>query len=176
MQVKVEYAGNFLTVLSTEEDGQTYEFVRKASAAVMIAKDVRNGIEYYCLGRVRRTPVGLDLWEFPAGHIEPAETPKEAATRELREEIGYEAGRRTYLGASFTSPGYSDEKHYFFLMNFLEKCEGITDELSEVHWHTLPELLEMVKTSQIIDSKTILGIGYLVFDKYAALVEAPKRR
>jgi putative (di)nucleoside polyphosphate hydrolase len=36
----------------------------------------------------RRIDVEKDAWQIPQGGIEPGETPREAALRELREEIG----------------------------------------------------------------------------------------
>ncbi len=44
--------------------------------------------ELLLLKRNPQANIGPDLWAFPAGHIEPGETPWECAIRELNEEIG----------------------------------------------------------------------------------------
>jgi len=49
---------------------------------------VRREEDYLVL---RRVPERLGYWSIVAGGVEPGETPKEAARRELREETGLEA-------------------------------------------------------------------------------------
>ncbi|SQD99954.1 MULTISPECIES: NUDIX domain-containing protein [unclassified Parafrankia] len=39
-----------------------------------------------------------ECWELPGGTIEPGETPRQAAVRELREESGYEAEALVFAG------------------------------------------------------------------------------
>ena len=54
----------------------------RRSIAVVVAVHERA-----TLMRPRRTPAGA-LLEFPGGHVEPGETPQEAAVREFEEETG----------------------------------------------------------------------------------------
>jgi 8-oxo-dGTP pyrophosphatase MutT (NUDIX family) len=53
---------------------------------------------------VTRRPV----WEFPKGAIEPGETPRQAAIRELAEETGLEPGDYTVM------EGFQEEERYVF--------------------------------------------------------------
>jgi ADP-ribose pyrophosphatase len=67
-----------------------------------------------------RTNAAIDsgaLWELPAGLVEPGESPAEAASRELAEEIGFVVAVRalTQLGPhALPAPGFIAEEHIFF--------------------------------------------------------------
>lgn len=65
-----------------------------------------------------------NVFQFPAGKIDAGETPEEAATRELKEEIGVE-GKLTPLTKGFSSCGLMSEKSYLF---FCEVTRELTDE------------------------------------------------
>src|SRR6201992_523047 len=62
--------------------------VRHPGSAVMMAVDHEDRI---LLVRQFRLPAEQDMWELPAGRIDPGEAPLDAAKRELREETGYAA-------------------------------------------------------------------------------------
>lgn len=59
-----------------------------------------------------RPPVGGYIYEFPAGLINPGESPAETAVRELKEETGYIGRIVTCTPAAYTSPGLSSECVY----------------------------------------------------------------
>jgi len=89
-------------------------------AAVIIAPMTRDG--KIVLIRQERIPIHEAIWEMPSGQIDsviaPAETIEQVALRELREEAGYELakdGDLIALGHYFSSPGFTDERGYFFL-------------------------------------------------------------
>ena len=75
--------------------------------------------------RQYRYPFSRTLLEVPAGKLEPGEAPELAAARELSEETGLTAGRLQYLGANFTSPGYSEEVLVQMALDG-ELCDGKT--------------------------------------------------
>jgi len=86
--------------------------------------------------RQYRFAVATRLLEFPAGTLDPGETPLSTMQRELQEEAGYSASRWDALGAMFPCPGYSDEVIHLFLARELteltERPAGDDDEDLEV--------------------------------------------
>ena len=102
-----------------------------ASLAVPVLADGR-----VVVLRQYRFAVATRLLEFPAGTLDPGETPLSTMQRELQEEAGYSASRWDPLGAMLPCPGYSDEVIHLFLARELEKLSerpaGDDDEDLEV--------------------------------------------
>jgi len=105
-----------------------YDLATRASldAVVMAAHYAQEGIRHVFLRSAVRPALALRsippahdgaLWELPAGLIDGDEAPREAAARELLEELGFqiEPGALMELGPSvFPTPGVIAEAHYFF--------------------------------------------------------------
>ena len=130
--------------------------VRHPGSAVMMAVDDEDRV---LLVKQFRLPAQKEMWELPAGRIDPGEGPEEAAKRELREETGYEAKTWTLLTSFWASPGYVDEKMNLFLAEHLTagKAEPMEDERIELAWFGKDELLQMIRGGEIQDGKTLVG-------------------
>jgi len=107
-----------------------------------------------------RVAVDEELWEFPAGKLEPGEKPERAATRELEEETGYRSGRLRALSEFYTSPGFTDELMHVFVAEELtlvgqrlEPGEEITVDRIAVE-----DALAMVHDGRLRDGKSIAGL------------------
>ena len=135
----------------------TLEVIRHpgASAMVGILEDGR-----VTLIRQYRHAVGRVIWEIPAGTLSPGEDPEECARRELREETGYEGERFDKLGEMVPVPGYSDETIHIFLATGLRSAAQKLDEDEVLQVERLPfdRALEMIRTNEIVDAKTIVGL------------------
>ncbi len=108
-----------------------------------------------------RMPVSDLLLEIPAGKIDPGETDNlETAKRELKEETGFTARTWIDLGYTLPCPGYSTEKLYIYLAKNLEPGVQNLDhgEVIENYIITIDEAIQKIRTGEIIDSKTIVGI------------------
>lgn len=87
-------------------DSGKYSWVRSHSGngAVMTVPVTPSG--KFLLIKVYRHPIKRFLWEFPAGLIEDGETPVEAGSRELIEEVGVSPKSVELLGMQTPISGY----------------------------------------------------------------------
>ena len=76
-------------------DSQPHYCIQTSDFVVIVALDVQDRL---LLVRQFRAAANQITLELPAGHIEPGETPEEAARKELCEETGYEAEKLELLG------------------------------------------------------------------------------
>jgi ADP-ribose pyrophosphatase len=100
------------------------------------------------------------LWEIPAGTLEAGEDPRICAERELQEEAGFFPGELTLLGSFYVAPGISTEVIQLFIARDLRpsQLEKDDDELIEVVKIPLVDALEKIRTGEICDGKTIIGL------------------
>lgn len=134
------------------------EIVEHGPAVVIVAYQEAN--DEYLLIEQYRDAVGQALLEVPAGMVDPNEDHETAARRELREETGYEAGALRYLGSTFTSPGFTNEAHYFYLATQLQRVAEIqdTDEIHALHHVSRTDAHLMIREGKLRDGKSVLGI------------------
>jgi ADP-ribose pyrophosphatase len=99
-------------------------------------------------------------WEMPTGGVHPGETPEQAAQRELREEIGYTAGRLELVSTFHSSKSVCDETCYLYLGYDLTPAAAAPDDTEELEVAALPfeDVLEMVNRSEIRDAMTVIAV------------------
>jgi ADP-ribose pyrophosphatase len=150
-------------------------------AAVIIAPMTRDG--KIVLIRQERIPIREAIWEMPSGQIDnviagdglsvvasakaddpgpPAETIEQVALRELREEAGYELakdGDLIALGHYFSSPGFTDERGYFFLARpVVQSPDYVRDESESIldcRAFGIPEIRRMIAENEVRDANTL---------------------
>jgi len=135
--------------------------------AVVVAPMTREG--KIILIRQERIPIEQAIWEMPSGQIDDHNADenriRKTALREVREEAGYELGPNgelISLGYFFSSPGFTDERGYFFLARPVQPCaEGPEREEGEsildCREFTSEEIRRMIAENEIRDANT-LGI------------------
>jgi len=112
------------------------------------------------LVRQYRYAVDAFVWELPAGRRDPGETPEEGARRELEEEVGFRASALEPLLVFWTTPGFCDEVMHLFRATGLEPVppRPEADEKIEAATFTLQEALEMIKSGEIREGKTLVAL------------------
>ena len=112
------------------------------------------------LERQFRYPYRKVVTEIPAGKLEEGEDPFDAVRRELKEEIGAEAGRWDALGYIMPSVGYTDELIWLYLARDLTFGETHWDRDEYLEPFKLPfaEALEQAADGRINDAKTVAAL------------------
>jgi ADP-ribose pyrophosphatase len=167
------------------------EVDRKAIDAVVIAAHFRDpaGPRVYLRSAIRPPIVMRDrsrspltepdelgqLWELPAGLVEPGEQTlegvREAARRELGEELGFDvdASALTELGPStFPAPGVVAERHFFFAVEVdpsrrrePESDGSALEHFGRVEHVALDDALSWCRAGEIPDAKTEIALRRL---------------
>ncbi len=144
-----------------ETNGRTHdvEVVEHAEAVVVI---VRPQPHELLLVKQYRHPLGRDHWEIVAGGMNPGETPREAAARELLEETGYVAHRVEWLWSAFSAPGFCEELLHFCVVDGYDIGErsgfDAGEEEMQIGIFTLEDLWRKIRADELPDSKTQIAV------------------
>ena len=136
----------------------------KHPGAVCIIPILPNG--NLCLIRQYRYGPRAEFIEIPAGKLDVDEDPLVCAKRELEEEIGYIAGKLTFLTNIHPAIGFSNEKMWVYLAEdlILSKQSLDQDEFLELYPIPLKKAIDLIYEGKITDVKTVIGILWL--DKF----------
>jgi ADP-ribose pyrophosphatase len=167
--VAIVYEGRVFSVeveIVRMPNGREHEtaIVRHAPSVVLIP--ITDG-DRLILIRQYRPSVGRELWELPAGSVNPGESAEEAAKRECEEEIGLVPHRIERLRGFYPTPGYCDEEMIFFRVSDLGApapgSPNKPDEDEDIHPRvvTFGEARAMVERGEIVDLKTAYGLTLL---------------
>jgi len=147
------------------------EMIRHPGAAAVVPVLSRDAAdpEILLIRQFRHAADGL-IWEVPAGRLDPGETPEVCARRELIEEAGLNAGRLDRLATVYTTPGFTDERIHLFAARDLASTphRREADEFIETHRLPLSRALEMVRSGEILDGKTVVSL--LFFSRFGLQV------
>jgi ADP-ribose pyrophosphatase len=99
-------------------------------------------------------------WEMPTGGVGLGETLEDAARREMREEVGYDAKVLQPVSTYYTSKSIMYEIGHLFIGRDLSKVQGVPDETEFLEVAILPfeQVLRMVIESEIRDSMTVITV------------------
>ena len=147
------------------------EVVEHVGGVAIVARPTPNEI---VLVRQHRHAVDTDLWEVPAGMIEPGEPPIDTARRELLEETGYRATTLRYLWSVFTTPGFCEERIHLFVADGLTAGEAAPedDEEFELRIWSLDEAWALVETDRLRDAKTQIALAWARSEAQRSRVQA----
>jgi ADP-ribose pyrophosphatase len=147
----------------TRAQARAWTIVHRKAAVVIAPMTLEGKI---VLIRQERIPIHEAIWEMPSGQIDNHNANqieiKQVALRELREEAGYELaeeGELIALGHYFSSPGFTDERGYFFLARpVVVRPNYVRDESESIldcRAFTVSQIRRMIAENDIRDANTL---------------------
>lgn len=109
------------------------------------------------LVRQFRYPMGRVTLEIPAGKIDPGESTRDCAIRELSEETGLVGGELIEVGAVATTPGFTNEVIHLYVCRGPSPGTAHPDAEEFINCLRLPvaEVFQRIADGQIQDGKTV---------------------
>lgn len=111
--------------------------------------------------------------EVCAGAIDKNELPESTIIREVEEEVGYRIKKAEQIFSAYSSPGALSEKMYLFVAEYSDDMKvndggGVENENEEIKVLELSfnKTLEMMKSGEIQDFKTIILLQYAQINKF----------
>ena len=160
------HEGRFITrydadYLTEEGRAKTYELIsrnreirtleelqnRTPDSVVLILTDEQG--ERILINREYRMAMAQWIYNFPAGLIDPGETPEESAARELREETGLRLTRiDDVLDGSYSAVGFSNERNVTIFGTAAGTFRKSTSDAEEITagWYTREEVRKLLRT------------------------------
>lgn len=141
--------------LKTPDGRETnYEIIEHGGSVVIVPIDDDGNIHFV---RQYRHASGLDLLELPAGTRDGDEPYEKCAAREIREEIGMEAGKLQRVGDFYLAPGYSSEFMAVFLATDLKPnpLPGDDDEFLQVEKVPVKDADGLFARGAVPDAKSL---------------------
>ena len=137
---------------------EMYDFIHHdgAAAVLPVTKDGK-----LMLVRQYRNALDRPTLELPAGKVDAPQEPRiECAYRELEEETGFRTEKLEYLMTLNTTVAFCDEAIDVFIARDLipsrQKLDA--DESIDVEEWEVKDLLELIYTGKMTDSKTVAAI------------------
>lgn len=136
-------------MISRSPDARTLKDLQpeQADAVVLMIHDEKK--EKLLLSREFRLAVGKWVMNFPAGLIEPGETPKESARRELKEETGLDLTViEQIMPLSYSAIGFSNETNIAVCGTATGEFHKSTSAAEEIQaaWYTKEEVAKLLQT------------------------------
>jgi len=137
------------------------EVVEHHSAVGILALTEKDEV---LLVRQFRYAVGEETVEVCAGLVEDGEDLKEAAKREMQEELGFIPGNLREIGRFYASPGFCTELLVLFLAGDLRESSLPQDDDENVRTVKIPcrEIPALLAGGSVKDSKTFAALSWLM--------------
>ena len=136
-------------IISRNRDITTLEALqnKKADSVIMILTD-KDG-ERILVNREYRMAMAQWIYNFPAGLIDPGETPEESARRELWEETGLKLTHiDDILDNSYSAVGFANERNLCVFGTAAGTFRESTSDLEEIvpGWYTKAQMRNLLRT------------------------------
>jgi ADP-ribose pyrophosphatase len=144
--------------LKTPDGRETkFDIVEHGGSVIILPVDDGGNLLFV---RQYRHAAGMDMLELPAGTRDGDEPYEECAAREIREEVGMEAGRLEHIGSFYLAPGYSTEYMGVFLATDLKHnpLEADDDEFLVVEKIPVGEAIAMAERGEMPDAKSLAAL------------------